>query len=106
MLFAHQFANLCQQHFGTHRFERRVGERRAADEVGTVEHVGLQGAEAAALVKFGVSAALDHVGFEVGENRLVGLGPVQQSLDDFHGFGHIFSQSRNRDAARGGAGLH
>ena len=106
VLLAHERAHLCEQLLGGQRLQGVVRQRRAGDELRTVHHVALQGAEVAALAELAVGAALHGVLLHVGEDRLVGLCSDEQPLDDLHRLGHVLAQARDRDPRLVGAGLH
>ena len=90
-------AHRAQQLFGGELQQPLVGERRGPHEVGAVKHQALQCGVVAALAHLGVRARLEEVLFQCGEDRLVGLGPCDQVLHDFHRAAHVLAQTRDGD---------
>lgn len=86
------------------RLQLLVGEGVFPDVFRTEGSITVQCAEVSTLIQLGVGACLNHVGFQVFQNRFVGLRIGDELLEKLHGGRHILAQAAQGNIAAVGAG--
>ena len=95
-----------EQFVGTKCHHRFGGEGGPGHELGAVEEVALERAEAGPLVALGIDAGFEYIHLVVREDGFIAHGIVKKVLNRLHCLGQALAEAADVDAGAVGTGIH